>query len=103
MCTNSFIYTVCRFADGTPSRRALRTTYSFKRYRLVGADIIRPRVELPIAHKFVHAYCLPLRGLRGHVPALQWVFRLFGGVGFFRRCFFCFVFQLCDEGQKRVD
>ena len=27
MRTNSFVCTVCRFADGTPSRRALRSTY----------------------------------------------------------------------------
>ena len=34
-CTNLLVYPVCRFADGTPSRRALRTTYSFKRYKLL--------------------------------------------------------------------
>ena len=37
MCTNSFIYTVCRFADGTPSRRALRAACSFKCYKLLRA------------------------------------------------------------------
>ena len=28
--------------------------------------------ELPTAYKFVRLYCLPLRGRRGHVPALHW-------------------------------
>ena len=32
--------------------------------------------ELPTVYKLIHAYCLPLRGRRGHVPALQGLFRL---------------------------
>ena len=48
--TNSFMPTACRFADGTPSRRALRSAYeavleSFSFNSIVGADIIRPRVS----------------------------------------------------------
>ena len=35
-----------------------------------------PVQELPNAHKLVRLYCLPLRGRRGHVPALQGLFRL---------------------------
>ena len=35
-----------------------------------------PVQELPTAYKLVHAYCLPLRGRLGHVPALHWLFRL---------------------------
>ena len=30
-----------------------------------------PVQELPTAYKSVRLYCLPLRGRRGHVPALQ--------------------------------
>ena len=30
-----------------------------------------PVQELPTAYKSVRPYCLPLRGRRGHVPALQ--------------------------------
>ena len=46
--TNSFMPTACRFADGTPSRRALRSAYeavleSFSFNSIVGADSIRPR------------------------------------------------------------
>ena len=32
--------------------------------------------ELPGVYKLVHSNCLPLRGRRGHVPALQRLFRL---------------------------
>ena len=46
--TNSFMPTACRFADGTPSRRALRSAYeavleSFSFNSIVGADSIRRR------------------------------------------------------------
>ena len=35
-----------------------------------------PVQVLPIAYRLVYAGCLPLRGRRGHVPALQGLFRL---------------------------
>ena len=43
----------------------------------VGRGHVLSRVqELPTEYKLVHAYCLPLRGRLGHVPALHWLFRL---------------------------
>ena len=50
--TNLFVRTVCRFAGGTPGRRALRTVY---RTLAVGRDHWARRVqELPIlSHLFV--------------------------------------------------
>ena len=68
LCTNLFPCTVCRFADGTPSGRALRSWNApHRRARPLGA----PVQELPSAYKLVRLYRLPLRGRRGHVPALQ--------------------------------
>ena len=40
----------------------------------VGGGMSPPVQELPSAYKWVRLYCLPLRGLSGHVPALQWRF-----------------------------
>ena len=54
-------------------RRALRPWDApLRRARRLGA----PVQELPIAYRLVYAGCLPLRGRRGHVPALQGLFRL---------------------------
>ena len=45
----------------------------------VGRGHVLSRVqELPTEYKLVHAYCLPLRGRLGHVPALHWLFHFHG-------------------------
>ncbi len=60
--TNLFVCTVCRFADGTPSRRALRPSNApHRRARRLGA----PVQELPAAYKPVPLHRLPLRGRLG--------------------------------------
>ena len=59
---NLFVCTVRRFADGTPSGRALRSWNAhLRRARRLGA----PVQELPTAYKSVRPYRLPLRGRRG--------------------------------------
>ena len=40
MRTNSFVCTVCRFADGTPSRRALRSAYEAVLYSFIRNSIL---------------------------------------------------------------
>ena len=58
--TNLFVFTVRRFAVGTPSGRALRTT---DRTLAVGRDDLgTPVQELPTAYKSVRMYRPPLRG-----------------------------------------
>ena len=66
ICTNLFVFTVYRFADGTPGRRALR---SVCRRCSVGRDHWARRVQkLPTAYKSVRMYRLPLRGTDGACP-----------------------------------
>ena len=64
----------CSFVPSAASRTARPVvvpyecgTHSRRRARRLGA----PVQELPNAHKLVRLYRLPLRGRRGHVPALQ--------------------------------